>query len=213
MPVTEPPIAGTVTVKTTGTDKGLYRAKVADVDESYLFIDVPIHVGSGKELSVRVGDTLVIEYVGVGSEVYRYSSTILGVSYIPTPALRLLSPTLVNSIERVQRREFYRISLDTEVHVTRANGDTYELSAVDISGGGIAIKCTKNQTFEYKELVRLNVVLPYIESHLDVECRVMRAEEVEPSIWVVSMMFENISERERQQVVRYTFMRQRFLKR
>lgn len=214
MPVSEPPVGGSISIQIHGQQEGeFFRTKVADVNESHLFIDIPVHVGSGKEMSARIGEMLSIEYGGDGGEVYRYSSQVLGLSYIPTPALRLVSPSKAPDLERVQRRQFYRTSLDTQVQLTRPDGNTYQLQAVDISGGGIAVKCKVDLGFTWEETVRLNLVLPYIDYRLDVPCRVIRSENVEASTWIVSMIFVEIPERDRQQVVRYTFMRQRSMRR
>lgn len=215
MPITQPSVGCAVRIKTQGQTKVQFKSRVSDFDEQYLYVEVPIHVETGRELDVRVGDVLTIEYVASGSEVYRYSSPVLGLSYIPTPALRLIKPDEADHLERIQRREFYRISLDAVVHVIRTKQNiTEEMSGVDISGGGLAVWSKQDPAFNVNEIVRVNMVLPYIDYRLDVQCRVIRTDYMESQHgWVVSMQFHDIPERERQQIVRYTFMRQRALKR
>lgn len=213
MPVT--PVVGTaVRIKLALSDADYYKSRVADVDALHLFIDVPVNPATGKELDVRVDATMFIEYAASGNEVYRYSSPMLGIAYIPTPAIRLQAPETVKDLERIQRREFFRISIDTQVTLRPDDSNVqYKAQSLDISGGGLAVSTKQPVELHENDVVHVSLVLPYTEYHLEIPCRLVRIDTDEQGESIISMAFIDIKEREREQVVRYTFMRQRVLKR
>jgi c-di-GMP-binding flagellar brake protein YcgR len=208
-----PRIGSGVRIRSGHGDSENYKSKVADVDDDFLYIDIPVNSRSGKEIDVRIDEDFFVEYAATETEVYRYTSTMLGIAYIPTPTVRLLNPLKAKNLERVQRREFFRISLDTLVTVFREGApQPYHWQASDISGGGLAVKTKEKVDFSANELVKVSVKLPYVEYQLNVPCRIIRCEVGEDGAHHISMAFENIKERERDQVVRYTFMKQRAMK-
>ncbi|GMA60821.1 PilZ domain-containing protein [Alicyclobacillus fastidiosus] len=210
-----PSVGTPVRIKLSAQDSSFYKTRVADVDDRFLYIDVPVNPLTGRELEVRVDHDLLVEYAASGSEVYRYTAQMLGIAYIPTPAVRLSGPEGTRDLERIQRREFFRISIDTSVQLVRQDdGLTYHAQSLDISGGGLAVKSREAVDYRPDDIVKATLTLPYTGDTLNATCRIVRVEVDDASQErVVSMAFEDIKERERQQVVRYTFMRQRSLKR
>ncbi|GEO26309.1 hypothetical protein AAC03nite_20940 [Alicyclobacillus acidoterrestris] len=213
MPV-RPTVGTTVRIKLGPHDTDAYKSRVADIDEQFLYIDIPVNPRSGRELEIHVDDELIVEYAASPSEIYRYTAQSLGIAYIPTPALRLISPAVAKGLERIQRREFFRVSIDTTVQLTRVeDGTSNQMQSVDISGGGLAVKARGQVPYRPNDVVEVSLVLPYIEYVLHARCRIVRlAADEQTHECIVSMAFENILEREREQIVRYTFMRQRALK-
>ncbi|MBF8376389.1 PilZ domain-containing protein [Alicyclobacillus mali] len=213
MPVV-PPIGAPLRVRVIGdASENSYKSRVADMDDEFLFADVPVHQGTGREMDVHVDTTLVIEYAATENDVYQYSSRILGLSYIPTPAVRLLHPLKVSDLVRIQRREYFRVSLDAQVKLNcLRTGETVYAQAVDISGGGMAVRTRDVADIQFRDRVHVDVTLPYTGYHLQASCQVVRVE-AEALGLTVSMQFVDIPERVRDQVVRYTFMRQRALRR
>lgn len=212
----KPKVGCRVRIKLDRADADFYETRVADVDKDYIYVDVPVHVRSGREMEVRLNQYLFIEYAPSDIEIYQYTSQLLGIEYIPIPAIRLTSPekaTDVERIERVQRREFFRISIDATVQIARGDGETIQAQAVDISGGGLAVVTEQTVPLEIGEVVMVHLTLPYIEYPLETACRMIRIEPNDQNEFVISMAFHKIKERERQQVIRYTFMRQRTLNR
>lgn len=210
-----PSVGTPVRIKLGAQDSSFYKTRVADVDDKFLYIDVPVNPMSGRELEVRLDQDLLVEYAASGSEVYRYTAQMLGIAYIPTPAVRLSGPEGAKDLERVQRREFFRISIDTSVRLVReGDGLSYEAQSHDISGGGLAVKSGKAIDYQPGDIVKATLTLPYTGDTLNATCRIVRVETDGTSQErLVSMVFHDMKERERQQVVRYTFMRQRSLKR
>lgn len=214
MPVT-PQVGTNVRVKAGSADSDYYKSRVADIDAKYLYIDIPVNPRTGRELEVRMDAELRLEYAASGSEVYRYTSPMLGIAYIPTPAVRLNAPEKATDLERIQRREFFRISLDTPVLIrSEADGSTeIRTQSIDISGGGLAVSAKQTLGLTVNEVILASLVLPYTNYKLEVPCRIVRIDTDESEETVLSMAFIDIKEREREQVVRYTFMRQRAMKR
>ncbi|WP_067622782.1 flagellar brake protein [Alicyclobacillus acidiphilus] len=212
MPVT-PHVGTSVRLRIEG-DTVHYKSRVADVSEEFLFIDVPTHPFTMKDMEIQLDTKVRLEYAASESDVYQYSSPILGIAYIPTAAVRLLSPERADDLERIQRREYFRISIDTRVklQVERTNQE-YVTQSLDISGGGLAVIDKTRLDVEPGDIVFVSLVLPYIEFKLDIPCQVVRQSEDELGNFITSMRFVDIKERERDQVIRYTFMRQRALKR
>ncbi|GLG00836.1 flagellar protein [Alicyclobacillus hesperidum subsp. aegles] len=209
-----PSIGGGVRIRTNSQDSKYYKSRVADVDEQCLYVDVPVDPITGKEFEVHVDESVVVEYTVSETEVYRYTAHIQGLSYIPTPAIRLDHPAHATDLERIQRREFFRISLDVPVTVACERlGKEVTLQSIDISGGGIAVMAKSVIDLRVNDTVKISVVLPYIHYNLRTTCQVVRIQTETNGMMTLSMRFIDISERERDQVIRYTFMRQRALRR
>ncbi|WP_234969716.1 flagellar brake protein [Alicyclobacillus vulcanalis] len=208
-----PPIGAPLRVRVVGeTSEHSYKSRVADLDQDFLYADVPVHQGTGREMDVHVDTTLVIEYAASENDVYQYASKILGLSYIPTPAVRLVHPLKCGELVRIQRREYFRVSLDAQVAVTcLRTGQTHVAQAVDISGGGLAVRTREAVDIQYRDRTLVDVTLPYTSYRLHVACQVVRVE-AESIGQTISMQFVDIPERVRDQVVRYTFLRQRALR-
>lgn len=213
MPIV-PPVGAPLRVRVVGdTSENSYKSRVADLDDEFIYADVPVHQGTGREMDVHVDTMLVVEYAASDNDVYQYTSPILGLSYIPTPAVRLTHPLKSPDLTRIQRREYFRVSLDAPVKLTcERTGETHTAQAVDISGGGLAVRTREPVDIQFRDRVAIDVTLPYTGYRLQVRCQVVRVEE-EGRGRTVSMQFVEIPERVRDQVVRYTFMRQRALRR
>ncbi|ACV58719.1 flagellar brake protein [Alicyclobacillus acidocaldarius] len=213
MPIV-PPIGAPLRVRVVGdTSENSYKSRVADLDDEFLYADVPVHQGTGREMDVHVDTTWVIEYAASENDVYQYCSRVLGLSYIPTPAVRLVHPLRGSDLVRIQRREYFRVSLDAQVKLTcLRTGESYVAQAIDISGGGLAVHTRDPVDIEYRDRVHVDVTLPHTGYRLQAPCQVVRVE-AEGTGRTLSMQFVDIPERVRDQVVRYTFMRQRALRR
>ncbi|WP_236010915.1 flagellar brake protein [Alicyclobacillus fructus] len=213
MPIV-PRVGAPLRVRVAGdTSENSYKSRVADLDDEFLYADVPVHQGTGKEMEVHVDTTLVVEYAASENDVYQYRSRVLGLSYIPTPAVRLEHPLKSSDLTRIQRREYFRVSLDAQVKLTcLRTGETYLTHAVDISGGGLAVRTREPVDIQFRDRVGIEVTLPYTGFRLQAMCQVVRIEE-EGMGRTLSMQFVDMPERVRDQVVRYTFMRQRALRR
>ncbi|GMA55759.1 c-di-GMP-binding flagellar brake protein YcgR [Alicyclobacillus sacchari] len=209
-----PSIGGSVRIRVNNQDSKYYKSRVADVDEQCLYVDVPVDPVTGKEFEIHVDESVVVEYTVSETEVYRYTAHIQGLSYIPTPAIRVEHPAHATDLERIQRREFFRISLDVPVTVMcERMSKEFILQSIDISGGGIAVMTKSAIDIRMNDVVRISLILPYIDYNLKTSCQVVRVQTEANGITTLSMRFVDISERERDQVIRYTFMRQRALRR
>ncbi|WAH35087.1 flagellar brake protein [Alicyclobacillus dauci] len=248
-----PKVGTSVRIKLEGNDRDTYRSRVADVDKKHLYLDIPVHPRSGHELDVKVKQNLRIEYLGSGSVVYKWTSPVLRKAYIPTPAIQVGLPDKAKDLERIQRREYFRTSLGAVVKITStADGKQYVMKAVDVSGGGMAVKTTEEVTLSVNDYVVAKFTLPYSEYEIEVPCRIVRlfqdvdeeetedeaedgegnqdkdSAEVETELEIqkqevtpkfaktnkpietlVSMAFTDMKDPDRQQIVQYTFMRQR----
>lgn len=196
------------------SDTVYYNSRVTDMNDDFLFVDIPTHPFTFEEMQVQVDAKVFIEYAMLSGEVYRYSSRILGVAYIPIPTVRVTAPLCASDLERIQRRAYFRTSIDAQVRVdvSRTNRQ-FVTQALDISGGGLAVVGRNHLDVTEGEPVQVSFVLPYIEIPLDIACRIVRQWKDRQGNEMTSMQFVDIKERDRDHIIRYTFMRQRSLKR
>jgi len=123
-----------------GSYKGNYDSKVADIKEDYIAV-LPPYV-NGELVALRRNLNINIYYTGE-TAAFVFKSKIINRIKDPIP---MLIVTKADEINRIQRREFFRIDVKLGVKYRRVDKnkkviseDYKETSAIDISGGGIKI--------------------------------------------------------------------------
>lgn len=186
------------------------------LDNTTAVIYAPIHEGNIYPL--HIGWTMVIYFLQK-ENLYSFSAKLLDRKI--KDQIALLSIELTTSIERIQRRQFFRFECNLPIKYrviesTDDAGSEYPefMSAftVDISGGGVCIKL--------KEHISLNKL---IECELELEennkivfmGEVVRSSKREEDMifnYDVGISFKDISNRDKDNIVKYIFCKQRKLR-
>ncbi|SDY86280.1 c-di-GMP-binding flagellar brake protein YcgR, contains PilZNR and PilZ domains [Evansella caseinilytica] len=192
-------------------NKNRYRSKLLDFDDQRFYIDYPVEQVTNKPHFFLPGTQFRVWYLGEDSAIYLFNSEVLGKVERKLPMLVLSDPGFDQYI-RVQRREYVRIdaAVDTAVHPMKQEFEPFTSVTLDISGGGAAVLLPNNHPLEPEMHVFLWLSLSYQTGEIlavKVKARLVRVLE-EKGITKGSFQFVDISEQERQKIVRFCFEKQ-----
>ncbi|WP_226034667.1 flagellar brake protein [Aquibacillus saliphilus] len=189
-----------------------YRCKVVEHEESNLLVDYPINELSKRTNIFPKGTRFHASFVGSDNSVYQFNTEILGKKNINIPTLVLEYSN--SNLVRIQRREHVRIetAIDIAVHDPASDIEPFTSITQDISGGGLSLVLATG--YEFKSGIPLDIwmVLPMDSGgyeYVHAESRVIRViERPKGKKDLLSLKFDNISDKDRQSIIRYCFERQ-----
>ena len=137
-------------------DDSEYYSKIQNIDKGIIYIDIPY---DGKSFFVLMrGERIRVKYISEGVA-YVFNSEFLG-KYKETENLlfyKIKEPD-EDDIERIQLRNFVRISLIMDMKYKEKEGDWIKATMLDISCGGI--KMAVNKKIEVGTELIINLSLP-----------------------------------------------------
>ena len=190
-----------------GEYEGIYRTRVEEVGERLLAVGAPfVH---GEVVPLREGTKVKLTFWDEAAA-YSFEGEIMQRIAVPIPIFLLELP---DSVDKVQRRDFVRVPAFYPVSfrsVTKKGlSDLQKGTLLDLSGGGMHF-LTK-EPVENQALLYVILTLP--KGDLKTSVRVCRAEKLDDSKnYTVSVEFHDISERERDQIIRCVFDIQRAMR-
>ncbi len=197
--------------------KQRFKCRLVDRVGEFLFIDYPIN-----ELTKRVGffydgTQFTASFFGKDQAIYLFQTQLLGRKQGRIPMLILKDPGKEKYI-RIQRRQYVRVdtTIDVAVHPKNEEFSPFVTVTLDISGGGLALILPKKHGIPINKDITCWLALHMQTGeikYLKVNCQVIRiiSPKESPSE-KASLQFIDISERERQIVIRYCFDRQLYLR-
>lgn len=190
-----------------GDYKGKYHTRVDEVGEHIISVTAPYH--QGEVIALRVGTVLEVAYYDEVSA-YSFDTKIKQRIAVPIPIFVLDFP---EQIRKVQRRNFVRIPAIYPVTfrmVTKEGlSDLKDGNMLDISGGGMRFKTVEK--LENNSLLYAQLKLP--SGELNTPVRVRRVQKIEDkNAYSISAEFYEISERDRDRVIRCVFELQRTMR-
>lgn len=189
-----------------------YRCKLMDVRDGILYIDYPVNIYTNRIDYLINGTNFRGTFVGKDQNTYLFNTEIQGRVRENIPLLLLDYPG-DEYLEKIQRREYVRVSLSTKVNVQPINNEFTPFTALttDISAGGAAIIVPQNLKID----THTNLILQFTFEmrnrevcELPIQVQVKRIVEVLNNRKKVSVEFTEITEAERQILLRYCFERQ-----
>jgi len=190
-----------------GEYEGKYLTRIEEVGERILAIGVPYH--HGQVVPLHEGTKVKLTFWDEAAS-YSFEGKITKRIAVPVPMLILDLP---ESVSKVQRRNYVRVPALYPVSfrsVTKEGlSDFKSATMLDLSGGGMRF-LTKDRV-ENRSLLYAHLSLP--KGELNTPVRVCRADKKEESKhYTVSVEFHDISERERDQIIRCVFDLQRAMR-
>ncbi|MEA1961738.1 MAG: flagellar brake domain-containing protein [Bacillota bacterium] len=181
--------------------------RVEEITGQYIYISVPTL--RGEILPLRVGLRVTVNFVQEGHS-FVFNSRIVDRNMKPMPLLGLAKPY---KIIEIQRRLWVRVGVNIPVEYDLKGSTDKESyggkgSSIDISGGGILIITTK--PVDPGQILNLQIQLPNREP---VYCaaKVLRVfqEDVNKKKYKVVLEYHEISEGQRDQIMKFIFEKQR----
>ena len=187
-----------------GDYEGHYRTRIEEVGERLLSIGAPFE--HGEVIPVREGTKVRVRFWDEVA-VYSFEGEIMQRIAVPVPTLILVLPETVN---KVQRRDFVRVPASFPLTFRLVTGEglsnLYQALMLDLSGGGV--RFSMKERVENQSLLYVQLTLP--NGELQTPVRVSRVVSIEgTNRYCVSAEFHEISERDRDKIIRCVFDIQR----
>ncbi|WP_456278521.1 flagellar brake protein [Bacillus sp. AK128] len=196
-----------------------YRCKLVEKKGELLYIDYPISMETGKTVFLLDGSQLKGSFVGKDNTVYLFETEVKGRTKQNIPMI-VLSYLEEEHLVRIQRRQFVRVetSIDIALHPIKGEFTPFVAITGDISAGGVAVILppTKIKIPE-GTIFNLWLVLPMQSGDYHYMILKSKAIRIIPgrdgARDKMPVEFVNISENDRQLLIRFSFERQINLKR
>lgn len=196
-------------------EKTQYKSTIVDEDEDILFIDYPVNKETGKARFFSVGATFSVFAMIKEDDFCLFDTEVVTRKIEQVPMLGLKRPD-ESQIKRVQRRNYMRMEATADVAVKSIDEKfaPFTTVTVDISGGGLAIIAPKS--IPIKTYAALHVYLALYQDQKNPDIQYVNATTSVVSIreWnkennLVSMQLTDITDQDRQKIIRYNLFKER----
>ncbi|NEN82112.1 flagellar brake protein [Paenibacillus elgii] len=187
-----------------------YKSRIADVSDAYISMEVPMNDKSGKLKRLYPGDELSVYFITEGGVKNYFISSVLGFSDDVIRLVLIKKPD-PESITKVQRRNFLRVPAILEIAVKFSEQLHFVSLTDDVGGGGISFLCEGYVPVESGHTVECWLLVPFKNGqieHVPFKSEIVRVRELETGKKQVMMRFSEITDRDRQKIIRYCFERQ-----
>ncbi|MGP1569085.1 MAG: flagellar brake protein [Peptoanaerobacter stomatis] len=182
-----------------------YASKIVGIEENDIFLlETPI---KQTQLVLLINGS-VVNMIYMHENLGMYSVDLEVVEKIRDDNnIPLVRAKKVSDIRKIQRRNFFRLLTSMDIAVRKINGVVVEnTKTVDISGGGIRL--LSKQDFEINDIVRLDFQLESKEFSVDAKVVKIDYTDVRGTK-EVSLQFIDILEKDRNEIIRFIFDKQR----
>ncbi|WP_449536772.1 flagellar brake protein [Ferdinandcohnia sp. Marseille-Q9671] len=194
-----------------------YRCRLVERKDNKVYIDYPVNVKTGKTVYLLNGTQLKAFVAGDGSSAYFFDTTVLGRMKQTIPMIVLSFPSQ-ESIYRIQRREYVRVETPVDVALHSLNEEFSPFVSIthDISAGGASIILPFAKALTPGKNIMTHFVLPTLSedyhyvtftSHV---IRIVEGKSGERN--KASVQFIDITDTDRQFLIKFCFERQLLLK-
>ncbi len=219
-----PTIGVRVDVERSNKDPKKGRSRVLDITKELIVLDLPFTEFGGHVLLFNPNDSIFISYQLNDGAVYSFTTHVVDSKFTMDnlPAMSIKVP-LVKDIDKIQRREFVRVPVRTElsflylsrtqkpVEIKTGEGYTW-----DISGGGLSFYANTHCSIQAGDAVTVKYHLPNEPRNttpISAKGNVVRIREsTETNVSIISVQYEDITRAFEQRVIRFVFQRQIELK-
>lgn len=182
-------------------NKIIYKSKIQDVEDDTISIYLPS--AEGRYLPLEIGEETQIFYYGDRDKVFSFKCKV--VKRGTQGNVRLLTMGKPYDIERIQRRNFVRVSyIETVLYGVNEDEEdiTYKKATLlDLSGGGLRFKTSEK--LEKEELITLR--LKYYDDVLYLKSKVVRRNMNDTGDYTYGVEFIDISDISREKIIRLVF--------
>lgn len=205
---------GTVlTLEPTFTEKAeKYRCKIIDSDDHSIYVDYPTDTLSNRTVFLMDGTQLQVSYIEEFKSAFAFQTEVLGKRKGQIPMIKLSYPG-DSEIIKIQRRDFVRVVTSLDISV-QFGDEKYQFVTDDISAGGTAVILNRAVNFTSGDEVSLLIPLAFNNGdikYVSTTAKVIRIWDRD-SITLASLQFSGTDEIDKQQIVRFCFERQVFLR-
>lgn len=192
-----------------------YKARVADLSDQYISIEMPLVEKTGQIGFFPEGCEVEVWFYAQDGSRYSFPCSVLGRRKESIPLTLLTHPDKEN-IERIQRREYVRVPCYEEVAIhplSKGEFTPFLAKTIDLSGGGLAFGLSQEPRFSEGTEVQWWLSLRLqsgVIAHPNGTGKIARIiEPTEKGVpYKCPMEFTDVLETERQMIIKYCFERQ-----
>lgn len=194
-----------IDIRVAGGDGNYYKSQVLQVKNNFLLIAPPYR---GRDnLSLHRNDEVEVILYGTNDK-FMFTATVVKWVNRPMPGYVLMAP---EEGKRIQLREYVRVKTFLDVEWALPGQEKFNKGfMVDISGGGAGIVTGVPVEEEATIILRFELPLKNRPLKMSVKSVVRRCQPMpEHGKYLLGVSFQDITERDRDQVIEYVFQRQR----
>ncbi|WP_438445580.1 flagellar brake protein [Gorillibacterium sp. sgz5001074] len=187
-----------------------YKSRISDIAADYITMEVPLNEKSGRLKRLFVGDELSVYFLTDGGVKNYFTTTVLGFREDVVRMILIKKPE-PEAITKVQRRSFLRVPAELEIAVKLTEQIQFIAMTDDVGGGGISLLCDGSIPLKAQDNLHCWLLLPYKSGkvdHVPFKGEVVRVKPLESGRQQIMMRFSDITDKERQKVIRFCFERQ-----
>lgn len=187
-----------------------YKSRIADVNASYISMEVPLHTATGRLKRLYAGDQISAYFVGDGGVKNYFNTVVLGFKEEIIRLVLIKAPE-PDQVTQVQRRNFLRVPAELEIAVKLNEQVMFTAITDDVGGGGVSFVCDSRMPLKKSDALSCWLLVPYRNGtieHANFKGEIVRIKPLENGKQIVMLQFTKISDPERQRVIRYCFERQ-----
>jgi c-di-GMP-binding flagellar brake protein YcgR len=187
-----------------------YKSRIADMTDTSITMEVPINEKSGRLKRLYYGDELNVYYLTEGGVKNYFNTSVIGLTE-DTIRLVVIKKPDPESITRVQRRNFLRVPAELEIAVKYTEQLQFVALTEDVGGGGISFMCDGYIPLSNSAVVSCWLLVPYKNGsieNLPFKAEIVRVKLLETGKQLAMTRFIEITDRDRQKLIRYCFERQ-----
>jgi c-di-GMP-binding flagellar brake protein YcgR len=187
-----------------------YKSRIADVNEQYIMMEVPINEKTGRLKRLYEGDEMNAYFVTEGGVKHYFHTSVLGFKEDVIRLVVIKKPE-PKQITRVQRRHFLRVPAQLDIAVKYTEQLRFVALTEDVGGGGISFICDGYIPLDKGANVSCWLLVTYKNGsieHINFKGEIVRIKPLETGKQLAMLSFTEIADRDRQKVIRYCFERQ-----
>ncbi|MBD3918773.1 PilZ domain-containing protein [Paenibacillus sp. PR3] len=187
-----------------------YKTRIADERDDDFCVEMFIHERTGRFKRPLIGDALTAVYVNEEGVQHFFETQVTGFINDTVQLIRIQKPDLA-SITKTQRRNYLRVAATLEVAALTPDGDRFNALTDDVGGGGVSFICEGSTKLEEANLLDCWLLLSYKNGtieHASFQASIVRLNTLSTGRLHVMAKFENITNSDRQKIIRYCFERQ-----
>lgn len=188
-----------------------YKSIIADMNDHFIAIEIPIDEKTGKLKSLYVGDQLSAYYMSKEGAKNFFNTKVAGFKEEKIRLVLIHRPDPSN-VTKVQRRNYLRVPAELEIAVQTTQHTRFVSLTEDISGGGLSFICDNSVSIMADDEVHCWLLIHFKNeeiAHIPFKGSVIRVKELKGTgKKLIMSSFADIQDNDRQKIIRYCFERQ-----
>ncbi|MGR3764854.1 flagellar brake protein [Rossellomorea sp. NS-SX7] len=186
----------------------IYRCRVVEAGNNGIYIDYPIHTKTGKTVFLINGTQLKASFIHNEQTVLMFETEVLSRKIAKIPMIHIHYPG-EEELVKIQRRQFVRVDANADISLYSDN-QYHPTITEDISAGGCAVLLNDGMNIKRGARIAMIIVLTMQTG----ECNYLELSGSIIRVWernkkkIASIQFLNLTETQRQLIMRYCFERQ-----